>query len=147
MGNDATAISFWPEGFDINDTRSPMEILAIAQAEWKEKSGGLLELEVRIDDLETFCGFPVIRVFLCRDHLFRIEQNIYNNSNGEYPVAITSVTSPALYCHNPLNFEEKLSQLLKSGAVKTTVVNALIKIKAETASAAAGLQDQSININ
>jgi hypothetical protein len=135
MGNDATAISFWPEGIDIYDTRSPMEILVLAQSEWKEKSGGLLELEVRIDNLETFLGLPVIRVFLCRDHLFRIEQNIYNNNNGEYPVAIIGVTSSALYCHNPLDFEEKLSQLLKSSAMKTTVVNALIKIKAETESA------------
>jgi hypothetical protein len=135
MENDATAISFWLEGFDIYDTRSPMEILALAQAEWKEKSGGLLELEVRIDDLETFIGRPVIRVFFCDDHLFRIEQNIYNNADGEYPVAIIGVTSSTLYCHSPVDFEEKLSQLLKSGAMKTTVVNALIKIRAETESA------------
>jgi hypothetical protein len=139
--------SFWPEGIDINDDRSPMEVLALAQAEWKEKSGGLLELEVKIVNLDPSYSLPIIRVFFRGEHLFQIDRNIYNDNKDEYPVAIVGATDPRLYCQNPLDFEEKLSQLLKSGAMKTTVVNALIKIKAETKSAVNKPLGQSTNIN
>jgi hypothetical protein len=50
-------------------------------------------------------------------------------------VEIVGIAQERLLCHTPTAFAEGVSQALKCRGVKATLINALIKIKAETESA------------
>lgn len=39
--------NFWPEGFEISDTQSPIEILEEAKREWLDRSKGQISLAIR----------------------------------------------------------------------------------------------------
>lgn len=50
--------SFWPSDLDVSDISSPLEILELANQEWKEKSSGELNLLIQeaepVENIQTF---------------------------------------------------------------------------------------------
>jgi len=50
--------NYWPEGIDLTDKQSPLEILRDAQAEWESSSGGVLELILQ--EAESQAGYDMI---------------------------------------------------------------------------------------
>ena len=51
---------FWPSGIDVQDTRSPREILKVAQEDWSTSSSGIMVLI--INDAMSKAGNPMIIV-------------------------------------------------------------------------------------
>lgn len=49
---------YWPEGLELSDTQSPVEILRDAQTEWESSSGGVLALILQ--EAESQSGYDMI---------------------------------------------------------------------------------------
>lgn len=51
---------YWPDGLELSDTQSPMEILRDAQSEWESSSGGVLALILQ--EAKSQSGYDMIVV-------------------------------------------------------------------------------------
>lgn len=49
---------YWPDGFELSDTQSPIEIIRDAQTEWESSSGGVLALILQ--EAESQSGYDMI---------------------------------------------------------------------------------------
>jgi hypothetical protein len=80
--------NFWPSGLDLSDTRSPKEILKVAQEDWRQRSDGVMELVLQ--DAKSTDGYIMIIV-----HAKHVGSNrtstlfsILHRPNSFYPVTI-----------------------------------------------------------
>lgn len=104
---------FWPNGLDLSDTQSPMEILRVAQKDWHQKSEGIMELVFQ--DATTTSGNTMIIV-----HAKHVASNrtstlfsIVHRPNNPYPVRIQ------------LEANNNLPDVLKKTYPKSTITSAI----------------------
>jgi hypothetical protein len=81
--------NFWPSGIDLSDTQSPKEILKVAQEEWHQSSGGLMELVLQ--DATSTTGNIMIVVHakhVVSNRTSTLFSIVHRPDNNPYPVRI-----------------------------------------------------------
>jgi hypothetical protein len=143
--------NFWPSGIDLSDTQSPREILKVAQEDWHQSSGGIMELVLQ--NAMSTAGHSMIIV-----HAKHVASNrtstlfsVLHQPNNPYPVTIQLETkslpnilkktySPnSIYTamdavvkqtvsnpwvsDTPAEFRTKLAEAFNEGTIKSIILN------------------------
>lgn len=84
--------NFWPSGINLNDSSSPLQILQLADNDWKQQSKGLLAL--LIQDSESSSKSRVLTI-----HAKHVPSNrtatlfsVIHRPNAPYPVVIEPIS-------------------------------------------------------
>ena len=81
--------NFWPSGLDLSDTQSPKEILKVAQEDWHQNSGGIMELVLQ--DATSTTGNIMIVVHakhVASNRTSTLFSIVHRPDNNPYPVSI-----------------------------------------------------------
>ena len=79
---------FWPDGLDVSDTQSPMDILQSARDEWETNSGGLLTLVFQEAKTTTGNTMIVVHAKHAPDSRTTTLFSVVHRPNAPYPATI-----------------------------------------------------------
>lgn len=80
--------NFWPNGLDISDTQSPREILKVAQEDWHQSSGGVMELILQDAKATTDDVMVIVHAKHVASNRTSKLFSIVHRPNNPYPVTI-----------------------------------------------------------
>jgi hypothetical protein len=110
--------SYWPEGLEVKDTRTPADIINQAIEEWAEKSEGKLRIKYKMQDSKYIYSVGGNNLF-----------EIYYSADRSVYAAIKSLTDKYarfVWCRSPKEFELALAQILNNPKVKLIATNILV---------------------
>ena len=119
--------SFWPEGLNIEDTRSPLEILEQAVDDWKKGGKGIIRLHVDSkqteDGLEAHVATVVhVASSLASEALLQIE----NHPRKDYPANALNMNWQKTLIRTPKEFSDWLKEVLNSRDAGAIIINHII---------------------
>ncbi|MCB8942876.1 MAG: hypothetical protein H6658_03765 [Ardenticatenaceae bacterium] len=144
---------FWPSGLDLSDTRSPRDILNVAQDDWDSGSGGIMKLILQ--DTTSKSGYSMIVVHakhvpsdrtstlftvihrpdnpypldiqLAEDNLPDFLKKSYSRSGFAVMAAAIGSMNDSVentwVSDTPSEFQKKLVQAFNSGVIKSKILN------------------------
>lgn len=140
---------YWPDGIELTDAQSPIEILHVAKSEWSTNSGGLLDLILQEAQSKSGNDMVVVHAkhipssrtaslfsVVCRkgqpypatlqpkeDDLPNIFKKSRKVSRGLIAPSKEEMVSNPWVADTPIEFRKKLEEVFNLGIVKSEVFN------------------------
>lgn len=145
--------NFWPSGLDISDTQSPKDILKVAQEDWHQNSGGVMELVLQdarsksdnimiivhakhVASNRTSTLFSIVHrpnnpypvtIQLETSDLPDFLKKTYSKSNYGFSIAVQAMGDKTIsnpwVSDTPAEFRGKLAEAFNKGSVKSIILN------------------------